>query len=79
MPSVRFWAGARALAGTGEAEVPGDTVADVLDEVRRTYPGLGGLLDISVILVDGVQTRPGESVAIDDRVLVEILPPYAGG
>lgn len=76
--TVRYWAGARAAAGVGaDAEVPGDTLRDVVAEVVRRRPALAPVVALATLLVEGVR---GE---LDDRVdagaVVEVLPPFAGG
>jgi sulfur-carrier protein len=75
--SVRYWAGARAAAGTDEEPL----VAASTDEVVRVLTGRGGelarVVGLSSLLVDGRVVRDG--VALTDGQVVEVLPPFAGG
>jgi molybdopterin converting factor small subunit len=80
MPVVRYWAGARELAGTVEDPVTGETLAEVLAEVgRRHGERMAALLPRCVLLVDGEQVSAAAAGPLAERSLVEILPPYAGG
>lgn len=67
------------MAGTSTEQVSGDTLSAVLTEVRRKHAGLGRLLRIGVLLVDGERVDPDVDRVICSSAVVEILPPYAGG
>lgn len=84
--TVRYWAGARAAAGTAQdsLEAPGPlTLAEVVAGVLALHPGtrLGDVLAVCSTLVEDrpaasedpaeVLVRPGETV--------QFLPPFAGG
>ncbi len=81
---VRFWASARAAAGTSELRVtlpePANvgTVRDLVLAELGGRPGLERVLRVCSVLV-------GEKPAHDDQVpvargsTVEFLPPFAGG
>lgn len=75
MLTVRFFAAARAAAGTRETTVP----AASLDELRAILgekygPDLTRVLSISSYLVDGVSGGP-----LREDSVVDVLPPFAGG
>ena len=79
---VRYFAAARAAAGTEEEKVQlpeGALVADAVAELRRQHPdGLSRVLDAVSYLLDGVAvrdlTRP-----LTDGAELDVLPPFAGG
>lgn len=75
--TVRFWAAARSAAGVEETSVTASTVAEVRTEVVRRLPGLEPLLPLCSLLVDGVRADPDRALA--PGVVVEVLPPFAGG
>jgi molybdopterin converting factor small subunit len=75
---LRLFAGAREAAGTGRDELPGATVADVLDAARARYgPSFAAVLEHCQIW------RNGEPCALEDAVVegdeVAVLPPVSGG
>ncbi|MCA1783296.1 MAG: MoaD/ThiS family protein [Dermatophilaceae bacterium] len=77
---VRYWAGARAAAGTTEEYVPlpdGATVADVVATLEAAHPDLGPVLEVASLLVDGRAARGEEPVGA--ATSLEVLPPFAGG
>ncbi len=82
MALLRYWAAARAAAGTDEETVDAPTLAAALD-VAGTRHGvaMARLLPSCAYLVDGspVGRRPRESVALSADAVVEVLPPFAGG
>ncbi|MGE3619066.1 MAG: MoaD/ThiS family protein [Acidimicrobiia bacterium] len=78
MPLVRLFAAAREAAGTDRDELPGATVAEVLDAARLRYgPGFAAVLSTCGVWLDG------EPVDHMDRPVdgaeVAILPPVSGG
>lgn len=84
--TVRFWAAARAAAGTDHAVLPVDgplTLADVVRRVLAAHPGdrLPGVLEVCSVLVGErpVGTRAHGDVVVDPGGTVEFLPPFAGG
>lgn len=84
--TVRYWAGARDAAGVAEERVSVDgTVADLLDRLVARHPGLAGVVPVCSVLVDGLAARPDTDMraaladAAPAAVIVEILPPFAGG
>ena len=75
---VRLFASAREAAGTGRDEVPGATVADVLDAVRARYgPAFEAVLETCRVWVNGESADPTSAVGPQDEVA--ILPPVSGG
>jgi molybdopterin converting factor small subunit len=76
--TVRFWAAAKAAAGTGSEPAQAETVGDLLAALAERHgPELGRVLTRCSVLVDGVRARPGD--VLDDGATVELLPPFAGG
>lgn len=75
---VRFWAGARAAAGTEHATVAGaPTVAAALARLGDGNPDLARVLAVSTVLRGGVRLEPGSALSAGDEL--EVLPPFAGG
>lgn len=84
--TVRYWAGARAAAGTAEdvLEVPGElTLADVVARVLERHPGdrmARTVAVCSVLLGDQpVRSQDPATVVVRPGAVVELLPPFAGG
>lgn len=80
--TLRFWAAAKAAAGTHEEPYDAVTLAEA---VAATGDRRGGefarVVGRSSFLIDGqpVGTRPHESVMLPEGGVVEVLPPFAGG
>lgn len=87
---VRYWAGARAAAGTTEEYVvlppdgdlaDGDLsaarVADVVAEIESRHPELGPILEVASLLLDGRAAERDEPIGAVKTL--EVLPPFAGG
>lgn len=84
--TVRYWAGARAAAGTAEDVLdaePGLTLADVVDRVLALHPGdrmARTVAVCSVLLGDRpVGSQDPGAVVVPPGAVVELLPPFAGG
>jgi len=78
VPVLRLFASAREAAGTGRIELPGTTVADVLDAARAELGDrFAAVLDGARVWVNGEPAEPGDPVGPDDEVAV--LPPVSGG
>ena len=79
MAVLRLFAGARDAAGTGHDELPGATVADVLDcragALRR--PTSPRVLEHCQIWCNGEPCELDDAVVDTDEVAV--LPPVSGG
>jgi molybdopterin synthase sulfur carrier subunit len=75
---VRMFAAARAAAGRGRDELPGDTVAAVLAAAERRYgAAFAEVLTTCRIWVNGEAAVPSTEVGATDEVAV--LPPVSGG
>ncbi len=82
MSTLRYWAGARAAAGTAADELDAGSLADLLAEaVARHGDRLARVLSVCSFVVDGdpVGARPHGDVAVGPAALVDVLPPFAGG
>ena len=82
--TIRYWAAAKAAAGTGEETYEADTLAAALRAARARHAGrpeFDSVLRRCSFLVDGTQvgSRPHESVRLSEGGTVEVLPPFAGG
>jgi molybdopterin converting factor small subunit len=86
MPVVRLRGPLKRLAGDEpEHEVEGATVEELLRELERAHPGLGGwILDERGLIrrhinvfVNGERVEQGSTVGSDDKI--EILPAISGG
>lgn len=79
--TLRYWAAARAAAGTAEEQVElpdGADLAAALEAARAAHGAeLGRVLERCSYLADEVRARPGTVLA--DGSVVEVLPPFAGG
>ncbi|TDD80526.1 MoaD/ThiS family protein [Actinomadura darangshiensis] len=82
--TMRYWAAAKAAAGTHEEPYDAGTLAEAVAAARERE-GRGGefarVVGRSSFLIDGepVGTRPHESVGLPEGGVVEVLPPFAGG
>jgi len=83
--TIRYWASARAAAGCDSEHLPGRCVGDVLEAAAAAHTGLGAVLEVSTILMDGhpvtaAERRPGSlSGSLSEGAILEVLPPFAGG
>ncbi|MEV6106830.1 MoaD/ThiS family protein [Streptomyces sp. NPDC051940] len=82
--TIRYWAAAKAAAGTGEEAYEAATLAEALDAARERHterPEFARVLLRCSFLVDGnpVGTRDHASVELVTGGTVEVLPPFAGG
>lgn len=82
---LHYWAGARAAAGVEEDTVTASTIAEALAAAAaaRTDQRFAKILSGCTLLLDGRALHPsdleqplGDAV---DELIVEILPPFAGG
>lgn len=82
MTTLRYWAGARAAAGTSSEDVDAATLAAAL-AVARASRGqrFAEVLTVCSFLVDGdpVGARDAASVSLQGVLAVDVLPPFAGG
>ncbi|WP_455350979.1 MoaD/ThiS family protein [Streptomyces sp. SYSU K217416] len=80
--TIRYWAAAKAAAGTHEEPYSAQTLAEALDAARERHPAeLTRVLLRCSYIVDGhpVGTRSHETVRLAEGGTVEVLPPFAGG
>ena len=86
--TIRYWASARAAAGCDSESFAGRRVGDVLEAASAAHTGLGAVLAVSTILLDGHPVSasallPGSSGSPGSpepgRAILEVLPPFAGG
>ncbi|QKV93457.1 MoaD/ThiS family protein [Streptomyces sp. NA02950] len=82
--TIRYWAAARAAAGTSEEPYSAVTLAEALDAARRRHiarPEFARVLMRCAFLVDGtpVGTRDHKTIQLAEGGTVEVLPPFAGG
>jgi molybdopterin converting factor small subunit len=80
--TLRFWAGARAAAGTSSEQLDAATLAEALDAARGPRDQrFADVLGVCSFVVDGdpVGARDHASVRLAPDSLVDVLPPFAGG
>lgn len=78
MPVLRLFGPARTSAGTGRVEVPGSSVAEVLDvAIRRFGPLFAEVVGTSRLWVNG-ETADGDRV-LDEGDELAVIPPVSGG
>jgi sulfur-carrier protein len=79
---VRYFAGARAAAGTDEELImlpAGSTVADAAQAIAELHgEKLGAVLTACSFLLAGVAVRTPVT-RLSDGVQLDVLPPFAGG
>ncbi|NUT37952.1 MAG: MoaD/ThiS family protein [Hamadaea sp.] len=76
MITVRYFAGARAAAGTPEASLPdGVSVAEL---TTLAQPALAKVMSASSYLVDGVAWKDRHA-PLPAGCTLDVLPPFAGG
>ncbi|MEV0648040.1 MoaD/ThiS family protein [Phytomonospora sp. NPDC050363] len=77
MITVRFFAAARAAAGTNETTLDAPDLDTLRTQLADKFgEPLARVLSVSSFLADGVATRGGP---LADGVTVDVLPPFAGG
>lgn len=82
MTTIRYWAGARAAAGTGSEQTSAATLAEALLLARSVRDDrFSKVLEVCSFVVDGdpVGARDHASVRLAEGGLVDVLPPFAGG
>jgi molybdopterin synthase sulfur carrier subunit len=84
--TVRYWAAARAAAGTDRDELAVEgpvTLSEVVRQVVAAHPEgrLAGVLEVCSVLVGDrpVKTQDPAAVQVVPGDSVEFLPPFAGG
>lgn len=80
--TVRYFAGAKAAAGTAAETVTlpeGTTVADLLAAIAADHgEALTRVLGACSLLLDGLAVHE-RTAELPDGVTVDVLPPFAGG
>jgi molybdopterin synthase sulfur carrier subunit len=77
--TVRYFAGAKAAAGRGEEQVSAADVGELKALLAQRHgPALDKVLSASTLLVDGLAAKD-PATALPAGVVVEVLPPFAGG
>ena len=78
--TVRYFAAARAAAGTSEERIPGTPNVAELAGMLTTAHGqrLAAVLSVASFLVDGVAWHDRQA-PLPPGATVDVLPPFAGG
>ncbi|MFF5070512.1 MoaD/ThiS family protein [Micromonospora olivasterospora] len=78
--TVRYFAGARAAAGTAEETVPAGRCLDELvgELAERHGERLAAVLRVASFLVDGVACHD-RGTPLPAGATIDVLPPFAGG
>ena len=80
--TVRYWAAARAAAGTDEEVYDAGTVAEALDAARERHGArLTQVLARCSYLVDGTAVAAADHArtTLAEGGVLDVLPPFAGG
>ena len=77
MARVRYFAAAEEAAGREEEVRPESTLGELRAALTTDYPDLGHILPRCAVLVGGA--RAGDDAPLANDVLVDVLPPFAGG
>ncbi|MFP5333339.1 MAG: MoaD/ThiS family protein [Acidimicrobiia bacterium] len=78
MARLRLFAGLRDLAGTGNVEIEGTTVGDLLDAASDRFgAAFANSLGNARVWVNGEEAEPTDPVAPNDEVA--LIPPVSGG
>jgi molybdopterin converting factor small subunit len=84
--TVRYWAGARAAAGTAEDTFEirgGTTLSELVARVLERHPDerMARTVAVCSVLVGDrpVRSQDPDGVRIEPGAVVELLPPFAGG
>ncbi|MFC4912867.1 MoaD/ThiS family protein [Actinomadura gamaensis] len=79
---IRYWAAAKAAAGTAEEPYDATSLAEALETARAARDAeFTRVVSRSSFLVNGdpVGARAPEDVELPEDGVVEVLPPFAGG
>jgi molybdopterin synthase sulfur carrier subunit len=81
--TVRYFAGAKAAAGTDEEEIEAGGAGGTLEELLAGLAGRHGdaldrVLGVASFLVDGAACRDRQA-RLPAGCTVDVLPPFAGG
>lgn len=78
---VRYWAAAKEAAGMAEEPFEAATLGELMAKITQNRAELARVVKRCSFLVDGspVGKRSHDEVVLADGVVVEVLPPFAGG
>ncbi|WP_327311688.1 MoaD/ThiS family protein [Streptomyces sp. NBC_01243] len=81
---MRYWAAAKAAAGTEQEPCWARSLAEALEQARARHadrPRFAQVLGHCSFLVDGYQVgdRDHAAVPLREGATVELMPPFAGG
>jgi molybdopterin synthase sulfur carrier subunit len=79
---LRYYAGARAAAGTASEETSAATLGAALEQARAGRDArFAAVLSVCTLLVDGrrVGAADAADLPLEGVDVVEVLPPFAGG
>ncbi len=78
MARLRLFANLREIAGTGQVEIEGETVGDVLDAATEKFgTDFGRALETAQVWVDGEQADA--TAAVPAGAEIAVIPPVSGG
>lgn len=77
MTRVRYFAAAAEAAGTDTEDRGERTLVELRAAVIAEHPALADILPKCAVLVDGV--RCDADLRLDGALLIDVLPPFAGG
>lgn len=78
--TVRFFAAARAAAGTEAAHTQPGSLLAVTTALINAYPELASVLPRCSFLLDGVAVHGDiADVTVNEGSELDVLPPFAGG
>lgn len=77
MPTIRYWAGAKAAAGVAAEAVDAESVASAMAIATKDRPALASVVPHCALLVDGRRVEADTPLPPD--AVIEVLPPFAGG
>lgn len=77
MARVRYFAAAAERAGAAEESRDETTLGALRAALAEERPALGAILSRCAVLVDG--SRVDDDATLDRDVVVDVLPPFAGG
>lgn len=76
--TVRYWAAARAATGLDAEQLAAPaTVGELTAALVAAHPALDVVLPVCSLLVDGMASGPDDPLT--PGVVLEVLPPFAGG
>jgi molybdopterin synthase sulfur carrier subunit len=79
VPTVRYFAGARAASGVDTESREAGTLDELVGQIVAAHgERLERVLTACSFLVDGTQTRD-RATALTPGSVVDVLPPFAGG